>query len=169
MYHLKNDNKTAFKYYEKALKIDPKNPAVLNNYAWYLATDRTDKVPEKKVLNKAVQMAKTAVENSSGESHYLDTYAWCLFLNGDIHLAKKYMQQAVAYGGNQDSGILTRYSDILTAVGEYDLAVMYYGKALLKAAESGDQAEVDKITGRLERVKALQAAENKTDKEKTQQ
>ena len=169
MYHLKNDNKTAFKYYEKALKIDPKNPAVLNNYAWYLATDRTDKVPEKKVLNKAVQMAKTAVENSSGESHYLDTYAWCLFLNGDIHQAKKYMQQAVAYGGNQDSGILTRYSDILTAVGEYDLAVMYYGKALLKAAESGDQAEVDKITGRLERVKALQAAENKTDKEKTQQ
>ncbi len=33
---------------------------------------------------------------------------------------------------------------------------MYYGKALLKAAESGNQAEVDKISARLERVKALQ-------------
>ena len=39
----------------------------------------------------------------------------------------------------------------------------------MSGTESGDQAEVDKITGRLERVKALQAAENKTDKEKTQQ
>ena len=110
-------------------------------------------------------MAKTAVENSSGESHYLDTYAWCLFLSGDTQLAKKYMQQAVAYGGNQDSGILTRYSDILTSVGEYDLAAMYYGKALLKAAESGDQAEVDKITARLEKVKALQDQDNKQDKD----
>ena len=69
---------------------------------------------------------------------------------------KKIMQQAVAYGGNEDSGILTRYSDILTSLEEYDLAVMYYGKALLKAAESGNQAEVDKISARLERVKALQ-------------
>ncbi|MBR2135870.1 MAG: tetratricopeptide repeat protein [Bacteroidales bacterium] len=165
MYHLKNDDRTAFRYYEKALKIDPLNPAVLNNYAWYLATGSKDRIPEAKILKKAVQMARTAVENSSGESHYLDTYAWCLFLSGDTQQAKKYMQQAVAYGGNQDSGILTRYSDILTSVGEYDLAAMYYGKALLKAAESGDQAEVDKITARLEKVKALQDQDNKQDKD----
>ena len=165
MYHLKNDDRTAFRYYEKALKIDPLNPAVLNNYAWYLATGNKDRLPDAKLLKKAVQMAKTAVENSSGESHYLDTYAWCLFLSGDTQQAKKYMQQAVAYGGNQDSGILTRYSDILTSVGEYDLAAMYYGKALLKAAESGDQAEVDKITARLEKVKALQDQDNKQDKD----
>ena len=165
MYHLKNDDRTAFRYYEKALKIDPLNPAVLNNYAWYLATGNKDRLPDAKILKKAVQMAKTAVENSSGESHYLDTYAWCLFLSGDTQQAKKYMQQAVAYGGNQDSGILTRYSDILISVGEYDLAAMYYGKALLKAAESGDQAEVDKITARLEKVKALQDQDNKQDKD----
>lgn len=160
MYHSKNDDKTAFKYYEKALKIDPKNPGVLNNYAWYLATSRTDRVPDTKILQKALSMAKTAVENSSGESHYLDTYAWALFLSGNKEEAKKYMQQAVAYGGADDSGILTRYSDILTSLKEYDLAVMYYKKALLKAAESGDQAEVDKISARLEAVAALQKEEN---------
>lgn len=159
MYHSKNDDKTAFKYYDKALKIDPKNPGVLNNYAWYLATGSTDKIPDRKTLQKALSMSKAAVENSSGEWHYLDTYAWVLFLNGNVEEAKKYMQQAVAYGGSDDSGILTRYSDILTSVKEYDLALMYYKKALLKAAESGDQAEVDKISARIEKTIALQQNE----------
>ena len=65
----------------------------------------------------------------------------------------------MAYGGSDDSGILTRYSDILTSVKEYDLALMYYKKALLKAAESGDQAEVDKISARIEKTTALQQNE----------
>ncbi len=156
MYHEKNDDKTAFRYYDKALKIDPENAPVLNNYAWYIATARTDALPSKKDLKRALAMAQTAVKKTSGEYHNLDTYAWILFLDGNAEEAKKIMQQAVAYGGNEDSGILTRYSDILTSLEEYDLAVMYYGKALLKAAESGNQAEVDKISARLERVKALQ-------------
>ncbi|MBO7562988.1 MAG: tetratricopeptide repeat protein [Bacteroidales bacterium] len=156
MYHSKNDDNSAFKYYEKALKLDSDNPGVLNNYAWYLATGSTDRIPDKKTLRKALSMAKTAVEKSSGESHYLDTYAWVLFLNGDVEEAKKYMQQAVAYGGVDDSGILTRYSDILASLKEYDLAMMYYKKALLKAAESGNQAEVDKISARIEKTAALQ-------------
>ena len=150
MYHSKKDDKTAFKYYDKALKLNPKDPAVLNNYAWYLATGNKGQMPAKKDLQRAVQMAKAAVDNSSGEYHYLDTYGWVLFLAGDKEQAKKYLQQAVAYGGSDDCGILTRYGDVLASLGEFDIAVIYYKKALLKAAESGDQAEVDKLTGRLE-------------------
>lgn len=150
MYHSKKEDKTAFKYYDKALKLNPKDPGVLNNYAWYLATGNPGKMPREKDLQKAVRMAKDAVENSSGEYHYLDTYGWVLFLSGDKEQAKKYLQQAVAYGGADDCGILTRYADVLASLREFDLAVIYYKKALLKAAESGDQEQVDKITARLE-------------------
>ena len=100
------------------------------------------------------------MENSSGEFHYLDTYGWVLFLAGDKEQAKKYLQQAVAYGGSEDSGILTRYADVLTSLREFDIAVIYYKKALLKAAESGDQAEVDKLTLRLQAATALQEDKN---------
>ena len=160
MYHSKKDDKTAFKYYDKALKLNPDDPSVLNNYAWYLATGTPGQMPARKDLQRAVQMAKTAVENSSGEFHYLDTYGWVLFLAGDKEQAKKYLQQAVAYGGSEDSGILTRYADVLTSLREFDIAVIYYKKALLKAAESGDQAEVDKLTLRLQAATALQEDKN---------
>lgn len=156
MYHNKKDDKTAFNYYDKALKLNPEDASVLNNYAWYLATGTPGQMPKKKDLQKAVQMAKSAVENSSGEYHYLDTYGWVLFLAGDKEQSKKYLQQAVAYGGSDDCGILTRYADVLTSLREFDIAIIYYKKALLKAAESGDQAEVDKLTQRLQVATLLQ-------------
>ena len=155
MYHSKKDDKTAYKYYDKALKLNPKEPGVLNNYAWYLATGTPGQMPGKKDLQRAVRMAKAAIENSSGEYHYLDTYGWVLFLAGDKEQAKKYLQQAVAYGGSDDIGILTRYADVLASLGEFDIAIIYYKKALLKAAESGDQAEVDKLTQRLQAAALL--------------
>ncbi len=163
MYHNKQDNKTAFKYYDKALKLDPEDASVLNNYAWYIATSKIGELPDKKDLQKAVAMAKKAVENTSGEYHNLDTYAWVLFLNGDFAEAKRIMGQAVAYGGSEDSGILNRYADILTYLKEYDLALIYYKKALIKATENADQAEVDKITARLESLgKLIEAASQTT-------
>ena len=37
-YHEKGEEKSAFKAYDKALKLNPDYAPVLNNYAWYLAT-----------------------------------------------------------------------------------------------------------------------------------
>ena len=151
-YHEKNDNKTAFKYYDKALRFNPEEHTILNNYAWYIATSRKNALPDKKDIKKALAMAKLAVEKTSGEFHNLDTYGWVLYLDGNLEEARKVMQQAVAYGGSEDSGILCRYSDILTVMGEFDLAYIYYRKALQKAVEMGNQQEVDKITGRIENL-----------------
>ena len=54
-YHQLNDEKEAFKAYEKALKINPKYAPVLNNYAYYLSLTG-------KNLSKAAAMSKITVE-----------------------------------------------------------------------------------------------------------
>lgn len=130
IYHQKNDNKSAYKFYKKALKIDPHNAPVLNNYAWYLATGtpRGD-------LNKALQMSKITVDDNPSESTYLDTYGWILYLMGEKEQAKKYLQQAVAFDGGESEVLMEHYADILYDLEEFDLAFIYYDKALKRALD----------------------------------
>ncbi|MBR4801520.1 MAG: tetratricopeptide repeat protein [Bacteroidales bacterium] len=159
MYHEKWDNKSAFKYYDKALKIDPGNAPVLNNYAWYLLSSEQN--PSRKTLERALKMSKASIDNSSGQYHYLDTYAWILYHLGRYEEAKKYMQQAIAYGGDSDDGILQRYAEILYVNGDYDMALRYYGKALLNVTGKDDQISMDMIKMRMEAIKAEQIEKEK--------
>ena len=55
MYHLKGDSKSAYKAYDKVLKLDASYAPVLNNYAYYLSL-------EGKQLKKAYTMSKKTVE-----------------------------------------------------------------------------------------------------------
>ncbi|MDL2230402.1 tetratricopeptide repeat protein, partial [Alistipes sp. OttesenSCG-928-L06] len=71
MYHADSLSKPdeAYKYYEKALKYDPKNIHVLNNYSYYLSL-------EERELEKALDMSARVIELEPSDPTYLDTYGW---------------------------------------------------------------------------------------------
>ena len=122
IYHLMGDSKKAYKYYEKALKIDPEYNPVLNNYAYYLSL-------EGKNLKKAKEMSRKTITAEPDNPTYLDTYAWILHLLGEDIEAKAIFKHAMLYGGKESKTILTHYARVLETLGETDLANIYYNQA----------------------------------------
>lgn len=76
--------------YEESIKLNGKNPNVLNNYAYFLLG-----LEQPAVIEKAVRMASKAVALQPGEFRYLDTYGFALFLQGDYLQAEIYLRQAI--------------------------------------------------------------------------
>ena len=145
MYHLKGDSKSAYKAYDKVLKMDPNYAPVLNNYAYYLSE-------EGKKLKKAYTMSKKTVEAEPDNATYLDTFAWILHLMGKDLEAKPFFKHAMLYGGKDSAVMLDHYAEVLYALGEYDLAQVYWGQAKAKNTEG----EVPDLDARVaERLKAI--------------
>ena len=122
MHHLLGDSKSAYKAYDKALKIDPSYAPVLNNYAYYLSE-------EGKQLKKALSMSRKTVEAEPDNATYLDTYGWILHLLGKDKEAKPHFKHAMLYGGKDSAVQLDHYAEVLYALGEYDLAQVYWNQA----------------------------------------
>lgn len=76
--------------YEESIKLNGKNPNVLNNYAYFLLG-----LEQPAVIEKAVRMASKAVALQPGEFRHLDTYGFALFLQGDYLQAEIYLRQAI--------------------------------------------------------------------------
>ena len=130
LYHMKGDQKTAFGYYDKALKLDPSYVPVLNNYAYYISERYP--TPVKKVpkdLRKALDMSRITIEKEPDNATYLDTYAWILHLMGYDLEAKAHFKHAMIHGGKESGVILRHYATVLKALGENDLAEVYSGQA----------------------------------------
>ena len=130
LYHTKGDQKTAFGYYDKALKLDPNYVPVLNNYAYYISERYP--APVKKVpkdLRKALDMSRITIEKEPDNATYLDTYAWILHLMGHDLEAKAHFKHAMIHGGKESGVILRHYATVLKALGENDLAEVYSGQA----------------------------------------
>ena len=150
LYHLKNQNEEAYKYYKKALKINPKESPVLNNWAWYIAT--SDK---KGNLDKALEMSKKTIELEPNNTTYLDTYGWILYLQGNYLEARKQFQHALAYGGSDNPVMLDHYAEVLFALKEYDLAFLYWDKAVEAAKKEGDTAQTEKLLKKIADKKVM--------------
>ncbi len=125
IYHQLGDNKKAYKAYDKALKINPDYVYVLNNYAYYLSV-------EGKKLGKAYSMSRKTVEAEPDNATYLDTFGWILFLQGKPSEAKPIFKHAMLYGGKDSVVIMDHYAEVLFALKEYDLAMVYWNLALQK-------------------------------------
>ena len=128
MYHLLGDSKKAYKYYEKALKINPNYAPVLNNYAYYLSE-------EGKNLKKAYRMSKKAIAKNPDNATYLDTFGWILHLMHKDLEAKPFFKHAMLYGGKDSAVILLHYAEVLDRLGEKDLAEVYRSQAKKKQIE----------------------------------
>lgn len=112
----------SYEAYDRALKLDRNNVAVLNNYAYFLSLEGRD-------LERALEMSGRAVALTDNNPTYLDTHAWVLFRLGRLEEAKKYMQQAVSLDGQQSPELQVHYGDILAALGERFMARTYWERA----------------------------------------
>lgn len=122
LYHELGNRRASYSYYEKGLKIDDNYSPILNNYAYYLSEEGRN-------LKKALEMSRRTVLNEPENSTYLDTYGWLLYLTGDYEEAKKYLKEAMIYGGKENAVILDHYAETLFALKEYNLAFLYWGNA----------------------------------------
>lgn len=121
-YHLGN-KELAFESYEKALKLNPQNLGVLNNYSYFLSVNN-------KELDKAERMSEITVKAEPTNATFLDTYGWVLFKQGAFTAAKIYIENAVKYSEDDPSAeVIEHYGDILYKTDEIDKAVEQWKKA----------------------------------------
>jgi len=94
----------------------------LNNYAYYLSLLKKD-------LSKAERMSAITVKADPNNSSYLDTYAWIFFVQGNISLAKIYIEQAINRDRTNSAELADHYGDILYLFGDKEKAVEQWEKA----------------------------------------
>lgn len=108
--------------YEAALKIDPNDEHVLNNYAYYLSL-RKDK------LNRALEMSTRLTEKVSNNASYLDTHAWVLYVMKDFRKSREVLERAIKQPSGVSGTIIEHYGDVLFQLGEKDKAIEQWKKA----------------------------------------
>lgn len=125
--------------YEAALKTDPANDRVLNNYSYFLSL-RKQNLPRAKAMSS--QLAKLHPKNAT----YLDTHAWVLYTLKEYAEARKFLEQAItADPGNISGTIREHYGDVLFQLGDKTKAVEQWRLAKQKG-ETSDRID-QKIAG----------------------
>jgi tetratricopeptide (TPR) repeat protein len=121
-YHKINEHEKSDKNYDLALELDPKNPTVLNNYAYYLSL-RNEK------LDKAESMIKKANELYPNQPSFLDTYGWVMYKKGDYEKAKELIKKAIDLGAKSGE-VYEHLGDVYFKLGMINEAMDYWNKAL---------------------------------------
>lgn len=125
-YFTQEDYRNSYKYLDKAIKLEPHDATILNNYAYYLST-------EGKKLRKAEKMSREALRLEPENVQFLDTYGYILYLMKDYENARTYFKKCMVYGGKEHKVILEHYAMTLYALGDIDLGNFYMN--LSKQAE----------------------------------
>ena len=134
MAHLRGDNRSAYRDYRKALALQPDNPLILNNFAYYLSI-------EGRKLDEALEMAHRANQLDAHNPTYLDTEAWVLYRLGRYEEAQTLMRQALVLDTANSAELLLHYGDILFALGKSFMAKNYWQKALEAGARGAEIEE----------------------------
>lgn len=129
-YHSLNKHTESDEAYEKALKLDPENAYVLNNYSYYLSL-------RKQNLEKAKQMSAYSNKLEPNNSSFLDTYAWILFQMENYTEARDWQEKAIKAEGTPSGTLLEHYGDILFKLGKKSEALNYWKKAKEAGTDSG--------------------------------
>lgn len=124
--------------FEEALKFNPNNDMVLNNYSYYLSL-------RKENLDKAEKMSSLLVKNFPDNASYLDTHAWVLYAREKYKEAKKVIEKAIQ-NGQATATHYEHYGDILFQLGDIDNAVKQWQKA--KQRDAGNASLDKKINNR---------------------
>lgn len=134
VYHKLKEDALSDENYDQALRINPDNIYVLNNYAYYLSERKTR-------LNDAATMSLKCNQLKPNQSNFEDTYAWILFIQKKYEDAEKWMKKALDHGGETSGVILEHYGDILYHLDKKEEAVSYWKKAKEKENHS---SQIDK-------------------------
>lgn len=112
----------AFKNYDDALKIDPDNTYVLNNYAYFLSIKNMD-------LEKAEKLSRRSLELKPDEKNYMDTYGWILYMQKRYAESEVWLAKAAATLP-ANANILEHYGDALFRNNKPELALKQWESAL---------------------------------------
>ena len=116
--------------YEAALKADPLNDRVLNNYSYFLSL-RHENMP------RAKAMSTKLAERHPANATYLDTHAWVLYVSKDYAAARQFLEKAIqADPANISGTILEHYGDTLFQLGNKAKALEQWKLAKQKGGVS---------------------------------
>lgn len=130
VYYFTKQYEKSDKAYEDALKIDPDDAVLLNNYSYYLSL-------RKEKLDKAERFSKRSNEISPNNPIFIDTYGWILFQQKKYKEAEEWLSMALKLGG-QRANILEHYGDVLFRLNRIEEAVKYW-KLSLDAGNKSDE------------------------------
>jgi tetratricopeptide (TPR) repeat protein len=139
VYFYLNKPSKSDKYFEKTLRLDPNNHAVMNNYAYYLSLGN-------RKLSRALQLSKVTIDAEPENPTYLDTYAWILYCMGRYSDSKQVFRQALVKGGDKEPVMLEHYGDVLYKLKEYSNALIYWQRV---AENGGDSPQLQEKINRL--------------------
>ncbi len=122
IYDGKKDWNKCDSIYEKALEIDSTNALINNNYAYSLS-ERGIK------LDKALKMAKIAINSEPTNSSYLDTMGWIYFKMDDYNKAKEFVEKSIKIN-SKNSDVYDHLGDIEYKMGNKKDAKQAWQKAL---------------------------------------
>jgi tetratricopeptide (TPR) repeat protein len=108
--------------FRKALAVNPRDAAVLNDYGYMLA--------ERGVrLDEAVSLIQRALAEDGTNGAYLDSLGWTFYRQDRLPEAETYMLKAIARKGH-DPTVLTHLGDVYYKMGRTADAVAAWEKAL---------------------------------------
>jgi tetratricopeptide (TPR) repeat protein len=114
--------------FENALKLNPANPHVLNNYSYFLSIRR-------KKLDKAEEMAEKLLALEPNNPTYLDTYGWVLYAAQKFDKASVQLEKA-AKASPTSATITEHYGDVLFKTKKEEEALIQWKKAKELGSES---------------------------------
>lgn len=139
-YNAMKNYKSSDESYEKALKIDPENSYVLNNYSYYLSLRGEN-------LAKAEAMSSKAMKLNPDNAANLDTFGWVLYKLGRFEEAKQWVEKAITLSPKEDADLLEHLGDIYFKLGDVDKANSNWQNA--KKAGGGSPLLEKKIKERI--------------------
>lgn len=128
-YNAVKDYEKSDKAFDNALKVEPDNVEVLNNYAYYLSL-------RKQNLDKAEKFSRRSNELSPNNRNYIDTYGWILYQLGKYREAEEWLGRALKIG--KSAVIMEHYGDVLYKLDRKDEALNYWKQA----KETGPASEL---------------------------
>lgn len=123
------------KAYEDALKIDPDNTYVLNNFAYFLSLRNEN-------LDKAEKLSRRTIELKPNDRNYMDTYGWILYQQKKYKEAEEWLSNA-ARSGTKNPNILEHYGDVLYRLNKPEEALQQWNAA--KQAGGNSESLLKKI------------------------
>jgi tetratricopeptide (TPR) repeat protein len=123
VFYRKKEFSKSFETFKEALKINPEDIIILNNYAYYLAEQGQE-------LKEAERMSKIVIEKEKGNTTYLDTYAWVMYKRGRFREAEKILESIISKGEKPDAEWYEHLGYIKKALGNCDKAIEYWKAAL---------------------------------------
>ncbi|MCH7679186.1 tetratricopeptide repeat protein, partial [candidate division KSB1 bacterium] len=116
-----DEKEKSAEYYEKALKIQPDNAILLNNYGYSLSVHGER-------LEEALEMVSRALEADPENGSFLDTIGWVYYKLGNYDKALEYIKKSVAIR-NSSAEVLEHLGDVYEKLGQMELAVENWQKA----------------------------------------